>query len=100
MPWPVIVLNLPWLLMSYLLVPIVAPLMGQWDLTRILLRGRVRTLFEGHHIARERWRVARLRRGSWWRIWMRIWWRQRSCLSIYWRFLVDVVVLRRRRYMQ
>ncbi|MCA8942246.1 MAG: glycosyltransferase family 2 protein, partial [Planctomycetes bacterium] len=100
MPWPVILLNSPWLLLSYVVVPIVSPLLGQWDLCRILVRGRTRTLLEFPHVIRERMRITKLRRGSWWRAWTRIWWRQRSCFAIYWNFLVDVVVLRRRRYMQ
>lgn len=99
-PWPVILLNLPWLLGTYLIVPLVAPLLGQWDLSRILLRGRFRTLFAMPGILKERIRFARKRRKSLWRISARMWWRQRSCVVTYWNFFVDVVVLRRRRYMQ
>lgn len=100
MPWPVILLNSPWLLITYVFVPLLAPLIGQWDLSRMLIRGRFRTLIQFHHILRERIRISRMRRVSWWRVWTRIWWRQRSCFGVYWNFLVDVVVLRRRRYMQ
>jgi GT2 family glycosyltransferase len=96
MPWQVVLLNLPWLAASWVLVPIVSPLLGQWDLARILARGRIRTLCEVGSILAERRRFRSMRRGSWLRIWLR----QRSFASVYFRFFVDVVLLRRRKYME
>lgn len=96
MPWTVIVLNLPWLVVSWCLVPLIAPLLGQFDLARILVRGRARTLLELRSILRERRRLRPLRRGNP----LRIWWMQRSCVRVYLDFLLDVVILRRRRYLE
>lgn len=96
MPRTVLLLNLPWLVLSWLFVPCLAPLLGQVDLARILVRGRARTLLEIRSILRERRRLRPWRRGNP----LRIWWMQRSCIRVYVGFLVDVVILRRRRYLE
>lgn len=96
MPRTVILLNAPWLILSWFLVPLLAPLLGQFDLARILVRGRVRTIGECRSIWRERRRLRPMRRGNP----LRIWWLQRSCVRVYLGFLVQVVLLRRRRYME
>ena len=94
-PGPVLLLNAPWLLLSYVLVPLLAPLLGQFDLTRILMRGRLRALAELPELRRARRHLARRRRDSWWRFWCR----QRFFLPHYLEFLFQVVILRRRKYM-
>jgi GT2 family glycosyltransferase len=95
-PWPVAVLNLPWHVFSWICVPPLAVLLGQWDLARILVRGRLRCLRELGAIRSERRRLRPHRRGNP----LRIWWRQRSFLGGYLRFLWDVVLLRKRRYLE
>lgn len=95
-PWLVALLNLPWHLLTWLCVPPLALLAGQWDLARILVRGRLAALAQARSILAERARLRPLRAGSAWRFW----WLQRSCLQPYWRYLVDVVVRRKRRYME
>lgn len=93
-PWSVALLNLPAQLVSWLLVPPLALLVGQRDLCRILLSGRWAALRQLGSIARAR--RERARRGNP----LRIWWRQRSFFASYARFFLDVVVRRRRRYME
>ena len=96
MPRTVILLNAPWLVLSWVLVPLLAPLLGQFDLARILVRARLRTIAEFRSIWRERRGLRPLRRGNP----LRVWWMQRSCLTVYFGFLLQVVLLRRRRYME
>ncbi len=96
LPWSVVLLNLPAQLVSWLLVPPLALLVGQWDLARILVRGRLAALRMWRDIARARRALAPLRRGNP----LRLWWRQRSFFASYLRFFVDVVVRQRRRYME
>lgn len=95
MPRTVIALNLPWLLVTALIPPI-AFLIGQRDLARILHLARAQCWRERRHILAARRALRPLRRGNP----LRIWWRQRSFLGTYLRYFVDVVVLRRRRYME
>ncbi len=96
MPWTVMLLNLPWQLFSWVVVPLVARLLGQRDLVRILWAGRRAVLGDLARLRAERRALRPLRRGSAWRLW----WLQHSSLRPYWRFFVDVVLRRRRRYME
>ncbi len=96
LPWPVLLLNAPALLISHVLVPLLAPLVGQRDLARILRAGRRAAFRDEPSIRTLRRELAPRRRGSA----MAMWWRTRSFLGVYLRYLIDVVVLRRRRYME
>ena len=93
LPWTTLVLNAPALVVSHLLVPLVAPLLGQWDLARILVRGRLAALRD---IPSARRAIRPHRRP----VGLRLWWRQRGFVGVYVRFVLDVVVRRRRRYME
>jgi GT2 family glycosyltransferase len=95
-PWPVALLNLPWHLMSWVVVPLLSLVLGQWDLARILTTGRWRTLRALPSLLADRRALRPLRRGSWWQFWRL----QHSSLAPYLRFLRDVVIQRRRRYME
>lgn len=95
-PWVVAVLNLPWHLCSWLLTPPLALIAGQRDLARVLVSGRMAVLRNLGALLAERRALRPLRRGApfaFWRL-------QQSCLAPYWRFFVDVVLRRRRRYME
>jgi hypothetical protein len=92
MPWPVLVLGLPWLLLSWLVAPLVCLLLGQRQYARILVRGHRRTWRERTDLFAARRALRPLRRASWWGIF----WRHGSTLAAYGRFLRDVVLLRRR----
>lgn len=96
MPWQVILLNLPWLVLCNLLVLVLAPLFGQARVARLSLRGRALAWRERSAISAERRRLAPLRRGSP----FALWWQQRSFVRSYARFFWEGVVLRRRRFME
>jgi len=83
LPWPVLLLNLPWFLLSNLAIVLLMPLCGRPGVAIAFLRGRLRALAECGAIWRERRRLAPLRRAPWWRIW----WRQRSFALEYLRML-------------
>jgi len=96
MPLAVILLNAPWLVFTYAAVPVLALLLGQRDLCRILCAARGRVWRERRAILSARRALHHHRRGNP----LRLWWRQRSFVWTYFRYFVDVVLLRRRRYME
>jgi len=69
LPWPVLLLNLPWFLLANLGVLVAMPLCGRPRVALAFLRGRLRALRELPAILRERRRLRPLRRAPWWRIW-------------------------------
>ena len=92
MPWQVALLALPWQCISWLLAPVGAAVLGQPGFAKVLVLGRLRALREWRQLLRDRRALAPLRRASWWRIWSM----HGSSAAVYWRFLRDVVLLRRR----
>src|SRR5262249_51182293 len=96
MPWQVILLNLPWLVLCNLFAVAVAPLFGQTRVARLSIRGRLMAWRGRAAIRAERRRRAPLRAGSWVSIWLL----QRSFARSYARFFWEGVVLRRRRFME
>lgn len=94
MPRTVIVLNAPWLILSWIVAPLVALLLGRPDLARVLVRGRLRTISEWREISSERRRLRPTRRGNP----LRIWWLQRSGLSACWQLASQVLRTDRRRH--
>jgi GT2 family glycosyltransferase len=95
-PWLLVLLNLPWHVVSWLLVPPLALLAGQRDLARVLVGGRMAALRQWRTLLADRRALRPLRAANA----FGLWWRQRSCFTPYWRYLVDVVLLRKRRYME
>ena len=96
MPWQVIVLNLPWLVVCNLVVVLVAPIFGQMRVASLSLRGRWLAFSERGRMREERRRLAPARKGSWLALWLM----QRSFVRSYARFFWEGVVLRRRKFMQ
>ncbi len=92
MPWQVLVCGLPWLLLGWLLAPIVCLLLGRRAHARTLLRGHWRLLRDRKLLLAERRALRPLRRRAWWQIFAL----QGSTAALYGRYLRDVVVLRRR----
>ncbi len=69
LPWPVLLLNLPWFLLANLGVVVAMPLCGRPRIAAAFVRGRLRALRELPAILRERRRLRPLRAASWWHIW-------------------------------
>ena len=91
LPWPVLLLNLPWFVLANAAAVLLLPLLGRPRMALAFARGRLRALRELPAILAERRRLRPLRRAPWWRIWrmqrsfvlgalatLRAHWRQRS----------------------
>lgn len=79
LPWPVLLWDLPWILLHDLLVSVVAPLSGQPETARRMRAGRLRAWRERAALCAARRQVQRMRRTAWWRFW----WRQQAFLPAY-----------------
>ena len=96
LPWQVLLLDLPWMLLRDALVVTLAPLFGQAGVGRIVRRARRQTLALRHWVRAERRQLRPQRRGSWLRIWLR----QRNFLPAYMRFFREAVLLRQRGFLE
>ena len=96
LPWQAILLDLPSIVVGHVALLVVAPLVGQRTMARVILRSRVAFWRERAAVRAERRRFAPLRRGCW----FRIWWRQSGFVAQYLRSFLDVVVRRRRRFFE
>lgn len=96
LPWQVIALNVPSMVLGHFLLMFVAPLCGQKLMSRVIWKSRIALFKDRGRIRDERRRFRGSRRGSW----VRIWWRQSNFLSSYMRSFLAVVVARRRRFFE
>ena len=96
LPWQVIALNLPSLVLGHAVLMILGPLFGQWQMSRVIWRSRIEFFRDRREVLSERRKLAKLRRGHW----LRIWARQRNFLWSYLRSFFAVVVTRRRRFFE
>jgi len=96
LPWQVIVLDLPWVVLRDLGVFVFGTLLMQWSLVRTVARARWRLLLERKDILRCRRELAPHRKPGW----FTLWWRQGNFVPLAARYFVQVVVLRRRRFLE
>ena len=96
LPWQVIALNLPFLAIRDLGVFVLGPLMLQWPLVRTVARARWRLLCERKDILRCRRELAPYRKPGWFTLWRR----QGNLVPLAFRYFVDVVLLRKRRFLE
>ncbi|MGC6489345.1 MAG: glycosyltransferase family 2 protein [Planctomycetota bacterium] len=96
LPWQALLLNLPSILCGHLALLLLAPLVGQRRMARVIWRSRREFWRDRRAVFAERRRFAALRTGNW----ARIWWRQSSFVPRYVRSFLDVVVRRRRRFFE
>lgn len=96
LPWQVLALNLPAILLGNTAVLALAPLFGQRQMARVIWKSRLALWRDRRAILAERRRFRPLRRGPWSRIWRR----QSSFLPYYLRSFWDVVLVRRRRFFE
>jgi GT2 family glycosyltransferase len=78
-PLPVLLLDLPAMLLGSLAIVVAMPLLGRPRVAAAFVRGRLRALRELPAILAERRRLRPLRRLPWWRLW----WAQRSFVVEY-----------------
>ncbi len=96
LPWQVLLLDLPWIVLRDVAITVLAPLFRQSRVARISRAAR-RAAWSDRALVRARRASLRpLRRGSW----LRIWWMQGSFVPAYWRFFVDAIVMRRRGFLE
>ncbi len=95
LPWQVLLLDLPWILARDLAVLILAPLLGQLEIARIVFRARQAAWVDRSAILATRRELRKRRKGSWFRILMR----QKSFLGVYTRFFIEAILLRQRRFL-
>ncbi|MCA8975173.1 MAG: glycosyltransferase family 2 protein, partial [Planctomycetes bacterium] len=96
LPWQAIVLNSPAILAAHLALLLISPLVGQFQLARVIWRSRLAFCRNREAVVAERRRFRPLRRGGW----ARIWWRQSGFVPYYLKSFLDIVVLRRRRFFE
>ncbi len=87
LPWPVVLLNAPWFVLSNLAVVLLLPLAGRRAIAGAVVRGRWRALGELPAILAERRRLRPLRRAGWWGIWWRQRWFVGESCRLLWRTL-------------
>lgn len=87
-PLPVIILNLPWILLRDILVIFVSLLTFRWTITKIILLSRWEVLVSLPKILKKRRKVLKHQKiSSYW-----IWKNQRSWLSTYWNYFKLIVL--------
>ncbi len=96
LPWQVWWLNLPWFLATHLAVLPLALVPGIGRVVRLIWAGRWRAFRARRLVFAERRRLAPWRRGPW----LRIWRLQRSCFGPHLRNLWQVLIARRRRFLE
>jgi GT2 family glycosyltransferase len=96
LPWPVVLLNLPWFLITHLALLPLAIVLGQARIARIICRGRWRAARDWRLVRAERRRLRPLRRTAWWRIWGL----QRSCFGPHLRSVWRVLIRRERGFLE
>ncbi len=95
LPWQALLLDLPWILARDLAVLCLAPLFGQLEIARIVLRARLSAFADRGAILATRKHLRAQRKGSW----IRLLGRQKNFLGVYTRFFVEAVLLRQRRFL-
>ncbi|MEZ5987633.1 MAG: glycosyltransferase family 2 protein [Planctomycetota bacterium] len=96
LPAQVLALNAPWILFGLLCQLLLAPLVGQRLLARVIRRSRLELWRRRGEIRAARRELAPLRRGPW----LRFWWRQRNPLPAYLASFWAIVVRRERRFFE
>ncbi len=95
LPWQVLLLDLPWIFARDLAVLCLAPLFGQVEIARIVIRARLAAFADRRAILSTRRKLRPLRKGSW----IQLLGRQKSFLGVYARFFIEAVLLRQRRFL-
>lgn len=94
-PLPVILLNLPWIILRELLVLSLSIVSFRWTVTKIFVSSRWALITSFPLILKKRRRVLKhQKRSSWW-----VWQQQRSWFSVYWEYFQRIVIKREKSVM-
>ncbi|MDF2379318.1 MAG: glycosyltransferase family 2 protein [Candidatus Gracilibacteria bacterium] len=95
-PWPVIILNLPWILFRDISVILISLITLRWTITKIFILSRYETLKSAPTIWKKRRKVMKHQKISWWNYWKN----QKSFFTTYWEYFKEIVLERKSSVME